>query len=119
MSAVGVWLLLPGEGFRQQTYRGVGRKRSMAETVLFESERMSELSEVAAYLRTVADKLDAGEPVTLEAGDESVTLDPPGTVEFEVKAEHEGPEGNGELSLELELEWDETSEGSDGSLSIK
>ncbi|WP_340099748.1 amphi-Trp domain-containing protein [Salinibaculum salinum] len=91
----------------------------MTETVLFETERMSSLSDVAAYLRTVADKLDAGESVTLEAGSESVTLDPPETVEFEVKAEHEGPDGNGELSLELEIEWDENGEsGSDSSLSI-
>jgi amphi-Trp domain-containing protein len=90
----------------------------MAETVLFESERMSTLSDVATYFRTVADKLESGESVTLETGTESVTLDPPETVEFEVKAEHEGPEGDGELSLELEIEWDENSEGSDGSLSI-
>jgi amphi-Trp domain-containing protein len=91
----------------------------MTETVLFESERMSSVADVAAYLRTVADKLDAGESITLEAGNESVTLDPPGTVEFEVKAEHEGPEGNGELSLELEIEWDENgSDESDSSLSI-
>ncbi len=91
----------------------------MTETVLFEIERMSSLSDVASYLRSVADKLDAGESVTLESGTESVTLDPPETVEFEVKAEHEGPDGNGELSLELEIEWDEDSEsGGDSSLSI-
>jgi amphi-Trp domain-containing protein len=93
----------------------------MTETVLFETERMSSLSDVASYLRSVADKLDAGEPVTLESGNESVTLDPPETVEFEVKAEHEGPDGDGELSLELEIEWDENSEsesGSNSSLSI-
>jgi amphi-Trp domain-containing protein len=90
----------------------------MTETVLFESERMSSRADVAAYLRRVADKLESGEAVTLEAGSESVTLDPPETVEFEVKAEHEGPDGNGELGLELELEWDENDEG-DGSLSIR
>jgi amphi-Trp domain-containing protein len=91
----------------------------MVETVLFETERMSSLADVATYLRNVADKLDDGEPVTLEAGSESVTLDPPNTVEFEVKAEHEGPDGDGELSLELEIEWDETASGDgDGSLSI-
>ncbi len=90
----------------------------MAETVLFESERMSSLNDVAAYLRTVADKLDAGKPVTLEAGSDSVTLEPPETVEFEVKAEHEGSNGDGGLSLELGIEWDENTSGSDGSLSI-
>ena len=88
----------------------------MTETVLFETERTISRSDVAAYLRTVADNLDDGKPVSLEAGSESVTLDPPEMVEFEVKAEHEGPEGDGELSLELELEWDEN--GADGSLSI-
>jgi amphi-Trp domain-containing protein len=91
----------------------------MTETVLFETERMSSLADVATYLRTVADKLGDGEPVTLESGGDSVTLDPPDTVEFEVKAEHEGPEGAGELSLELELEWDENaSSDGDGSLNI-
>ncbi len=78
---------------------------------------MLDRSAVANYLRTVADKLDDGDSVTLEGGSDSVTLEPPGTVEFEVKAEHEGPEGDGELSLELELEWDETD--SDDSLAIK
>jgi amphi-Trp domain-containing protein len=90
---------------------------TMTERVLFESERVLDRSAVASYLRTVADKLDSGEAVTLEAGSDSVTLEPPESVEFEVKAEHEGPEGDGELSLELELEWDEN--GDDDALSIK
>jgi amphi-Trp domain-containing protein len=86
----------------------------MPETVLFESERKESLGAVAEYLRTVADNLDSGASVTLEAGGESVTLDPPETVEFEVKAEREGPaEGSGELSLELEIEWDEDATGDD------
>jgi amphi-Trp domain-containing protein len=91
----------------------------MPETVLFESERKESLAAVADYLRSVADKLDSGSSVTLEAGSESVTLTPPDTVEFEVKAEREGPtDGTGELSLELEIEWDENADGSDDSLSI-
>jgi len=91
---------------------------SMPETVLFESERKSDRADVASYLRTVADRLESGEAVKLEAGDESVTMDPPGTVTFEVKAEREGPaDGPGELSLELEVEWDE--DGDDGTLRIE
>ncbi len=91
----------------------------MPEKVLFEREQYENLDAVAAYLRTVADKLETGEPVTLESGSDSVTLDPPETVEFEVKAEREGPaDGPGELSIELELEWDEDADDSDGSLSI-
>ena len=41
----------------------------MPEEVLFESENRQARAEIASYLRTVADKLDAGEPITLKAGD--------------------------------------------------
>ncbi len=92
----------------------------MPEKVLFETERVQRREDVATYLRTVADKLDDGGAITLEAGDQSVTMEPPADVEFEVKAEREGPsDAPGELSIELELEWDENSSGSDGSLNIK
>jgi amphi-Trp domain-containing protein len=85
----------------------------MPETVLFESESEQTRAAVAEYLRTVADSLDAGDPITLRAGEESVTLDPPARPTFEVKAEREGPAGgSGELSVEFELEWPE--DGGDG-----
>jgi amphi-Trp domain-containing protein len=92
----------------------------MPEEVLFESERMQSRGAVADYLRTVADKPESGDAITLEAGGNSVTLDPPEEVEFEVKAEREGPTGEpGELSIELEFEWDEDDSGADdGNLSI-
>lgn len=83
----------------------------MPEEVLFKSERDQTRSEIASYLRTVADKLDSGGELSLRAGGESVTLTPPSRPTFEVKAEREGlAEGPGELSLEFELEWDEGSE---------
>ncbi|MFW6448543.1 MAG: amphi-Trp domain-containing protein [Halobacteriota archaeon] len=89
----------------------------MPEEVLFESESRRERTEIASYLRTIADRLDAGEPITLEAGDQSVTLEPPARPTFEVKAEREGPtDGPGELSVEFELEWPE--DGDDGELGI-
>jgi amphi-Trp domain-containing protein len=95
----------------------------MPEEVLFESESDMGREEVATYLRTVADKLDDGTSMTLSAGGESVTMEVPASVEFEVKAEREGPEGGRkELSVELELEWPEdapTEGGSGGSLSIE
>ncbi|WP_424004704.1 amphi-Trp domain-containing protein [Haloarcula salina] len=90
----------------------------MVETVLFENERVLDRSAVADYLRSLADSLDEGSDVTLSAGDQSVTLAPPSQVEFEVKAEREGPaEGNGELSIEVELEWPE--HATDDELSIE
>ncbi len=85
----------------------------MPEEVLFESESGRSRAEIASYLRTVADALEAGEEITLVAGDQSVTMDPPSRPTFEVKAEREGPaDGAGELSIEFELEWDE--DGGDG-----
>lgn len=80
----------------------------MPEEVLFESESDQPREEIAAYLRTVAGNLEDGDAITLRAGGESVTLEPPARPTFEVKAEREGPtDGPGELSIEFELEWDE------------
>ncbi|WP_137285189.1 amphi-Trp domain-containing protein [Halorussus salinisoli] len=86
----------------------------MPEEVLFETERRMDRTDVANYLRTVAEKLESGGDITLSAGDQSVTLDPPAQPTFEVKAERETPSGggSGELSIEFELEWDE--DGGDG-----
>jgi amphi-Trp domain-containing protein len=92
----------------------------MPEDVLFESERRRSREEIAAYLETVAERLRAGESITLQAGDESVTLEPPARPTFEVKAEREGPaDGPGELSVEFELEWDESGGDERGELSIE
>lgn len=88
----------------------------MPEEVLFKSESAQSRDEIASYLRNVAEKLEQGGSITLKAGSESVTMDPPARPIFEVKAEREGPtDGPGELSIEFELEWDENSEGADGS----
>jgi amphi-Trp domain-containing protein len=85
----------------------------MPEEVLFKSESSQSRADIASYLRRVADNLDAGDDITLRAGDQSVTMSPPARPTFEVKAEREGPtDGPGELSIEFELEWDE--DGGDG-----
>jgi len=83
----------------------------MPEDVLFKSEQRMSRAEIASSLQTVVDKLDAGEAVTLQAGGDTVTLDPPAQPTFEVKAEREGPtNGPKELSVEFELEWPEGGE---------
>jgi amphi-Trp domain-containing protein len=81
----------------------------MPEETLFRFERDMETAEVAQYLRTVADHLESGDEFTLGSGDESVTLAPPGRVEFEVEVERETSTsgGSAEIEIELELEWDE------------
>jgi amphi-Trp domain-containing protein len=96
----------------------------MPEEVLFERESPTTRADVAALLRDVADKLEADDPVTLNAGGESITVDPPETPEFEVKVERETSAGatEGDLSIEFELEWDERDSGSsaaDSSLSVE
>jgi len=88
----------------------------MPEEVLFETESSQTREKIASYLRSVADRLERGEAITLKAGGESVTLEPPARPTFEVKAEREGSaDGPGEVSVEFELEWDEDGGGSDGS----
>lgn len=88
------------------------------EEVLFKSENKEDRAAIARYLRTIAERLEAGDPLTLESGGESVTLDPPATATFEVKAEREVEGSETELSVEFEIEWDEGDGGNDGSLSI-
>ena len=88
--------------------------KRMPEEVLFETERRMDRTDIASYLRMVAEKLESGGDIALSAGDQSVTLAPPAQPTFEVKAERETPSsgGPGELSIEFELEWDE--DGGDG-----
>ncbi|QCC58975.1 amphi-Trp domain-containing protein [Natrinema thermotolerans] len=88
----------------------------MPEEVLFKSETEQSRAEIASMLRRVADNLDDGKSITLTAGADSVTMEPPARPTFEVKAEREGPaDGPGELSVEFELEWDEDNGGDGGS----
>ena len=90
----------------------------MPEEVLFETEQTQTRAEIAAYLHDVATALENGESLTMSAGDQSITMNPPERLTFEVKAEREGPvEGPGELSIEFELEWDDN-DAEDGELQI-
>jgi len=94
----------------------------MPEEVLFESESAQPREDIATALRSVADRLDDGEPITLKAGEESVTVEPPARPTFEVEVEREGPtDGPGEVSVEFEIEWDEAETGEDavGSLEVE
>ncbi|WP_435193975.1 amphi-Trp domain-containing protein [Natronomonas sp. EA1] len=88
------------------------------EETLFKTESRQSRADVAALLRSVADKLEVGESITLSAGDQTVTLDVPANPTFEVKAEREVEGSETELSVEFELEWDENGDGDDGDLDI-
>lgn len=92
----------------------------MVEETLFESERRMDRGEIAEYLRTVADRLDAGEQITLSSGEQRATLSPPTRPTFEVKAERETADAGEpvERSIEFELEWTD-GESDGGDLSIE
>lgn len=91
----------------------------MPEEILFETEERTARGEVAAYLRTVADRLDAGDELTLTAGEQSTTLSVPDRPTFEVKVERETGGGEPELSVEFELEWREGEGSETGGLAIE
>ena len=91
----------------------------MPEEVLFETESRQSRADIASYFRSVADALEAGESITLKAGEQAVELTPPEQSTFEVKAEREGPpDASGELSIEFEIEWTENG-GETGELEIE
>jgi len=81
------------------------------EVRLFESEERMTRSDVAAFVRQLADKIDAGE-VVLRQGEEEITLTIPSrlTLEVQVEDEDKGTKGT-EHSLEIELAWFDDEEG--------
>ena len=88
--------------------------------VLFADERTRDRAEIATYLRTVADNLDRGAPITPAAGDRSVTVEPPTRPTFGVERETSTGGDERELSVELAVEWDEASAGEpSGTLGIE
>lgn len=82
------------------------------------SSRIGWTARRSPTLRTVADRIEAGNDIGIEGGGDSVSQF--ACRPFEVKAERETPSGSGagELSVAFELEWDEGEEDDDGGLSI-
>ena len=74
------------------------------EIILFKSEEPKNLPDVASFLHQLADKLAQGQ-VILRQGDEEITLDIPGNVVLELKAEEETKKKKMQRSLEIEIEW--------------
>ncbi len=65
--------------------------------------------DIADSLRTLAEKLETGEDVTLSADGESTTVTVPDEPRFEIEVERETPTSGGqtETSIEVEVEWKE------------
>jgi amphi-Trp domain-containing protein len=73
------------------------------ETVLFKSQEQKSAGDIAATLRQIADKVDAG-TLTLKTGDEDIRIEFPKTMILELKVEEEQGKKL-KKSLEIELEW--------------
>lgn len=75
------------------------------ETVLFSSKEPKARGEVCAFLRDLADRIEAGR-VTLRQGESEIVLDLPDEVVLELKVEDEEKRRKGtQHSLEVELKW--------------
>lgn len=92
----------------------------MSDETLFEFEQTFSRSDVAAYLRDVADELDDDGTVQFEAGGHSTSVKVPERLQFEVEVEQSrNKDGSSEMELEFELEWHEADDGTtSGSLNI-
>ena len=93
----------------------------MSDNTLFQFEQTMSRGDVAAYLREVADKLDAGGDLDFTAGGQSTSVRVPERVEFAVDVERDpGTNGSAEMEVEFELEWYEDEESTaSGSLEIE
>jgi amphi-Trp domain-containing protein len=93
----------------------------MPDETLFEAEQTLSRADVATYLRTVADKLEENGALDFSAANQSATVEVPDHVKFEIDLEREADDSAAEISLEFELEWYETEDGTlagPGSLEI-
>jgi len=80
-------------------------------TILFRAEELKSRQSTAAFLRELANNLEAGE-VILRRGDEEVTFTLPETLGLEIALTEKAKEHKTERELELEIEWtDEQMEG--------
>ncbi len=81
------------------------------ETRLFKSEERMARAAAAAFLRELADKVEGGE-VVLRQGGEELTLTLPESLVLEVQAEDEDKGARGiQHSLEVELAWFDGEQG--------
>lgn len=91
----------------------------MPDETIFEFQQTFSRSNVAEYLRMIAEKLDEGS-IEFTAGGESTTVSVPEEVEFEVEVERDShDDGSAEMELEFELEWQEEQDNTNDGLTIE
>jgi amphi-Trp domain-containing protein len=86
-----------------------------------ETEAEKTRSEIASYLRELAEQLDGDGAVTLELGGKQVQLDPTNPVTFKLEGESDWSEGETEAKQSIEFElvwWREAQTAEEGTLDI-
>ncbi|WP_433630544.1 amphi-Trp domain-containing protein [Halomicrococcus sp. NG-SE-24] len=86
-----------------------------------ETEAEKTRSEIASYLRELAEQLDGDGAVTLELGGKQVQLDPTNPVTFKLEGESDWSEGDTEAKQSIEFElvwWREAQTAEEGTLDI-
>ena len=86
-----------------------------------ETESGKTRSEIASYLRELADQLDGDDAVSLELGGQQVQLDPTNPVTFKLEGESDWSEGDTEAKQSIEFElvwWCEAQTAEEGALDI-
>lgn len=86
-----------------------------------ETEAEKTRSEIASYLRELAEQLDGDGAVTLELGGKQVQLDPTNPVTFKLEGESDWSEGDTEAKQSIEFElvwWREARTADEGALDI-
>ena len=86
-----------------------------------ETEAEKTRSEIASYLRELAEQLDGDDAVTLELGGQQVQLDPTNPVTFKLEGESDWSEGDTEAKQSIEFElvwWREAQTAEEGALDI-
>jgi amphi-Trp domain-containing protein len=87
-----------------------------------ETEAQKTRTEIADYLRDLAEQLDGGGEVVLELGGTEVRLNPSEPVTFKLEGESDWSEGDAEAkqSIEFELVWRRDARTADeGSLDVR
>ncbi|WP_255170842.1 amphi-Trp domain-containing protein [Natrononativus amylolyticus] len=77
----------------------------MSEETELEYEQDLSRAEIADHLEAFAENLRGDDEIEFAVGDDTVVVNPPETIEFEVEIEDESDDGGVERSIEFELEW--------------
>lgn len=86
-----------------------------------ETESEKTRSEIASYLRELADQLDGDGDVTLELGGQQVRLNPTNPATFKLEGESDWTEGDTEAKQSIEFEsvwWRDAQTADEGRLDI-